>query len=67
MMNRETIIKLLKSHCDALLTDDEMNFESLIKAVSFISPFATIADAVYCVNSVLEQYAQIQAGTLNHW
>ena len=67
MMNRETIIKLLKSHCDALLTEDEMNFEELIKAVLFIDPFATIADAVYCVNSVLEQYAQIQAGTLNHW
>ena len=44
-----------------------MNFEELIKAVLFIAPFATITDAVYSVNSVLEQYAQIQAGTLNHW
>ena len=66
-MDQKTLINLLKSHCDALLTEEEMDFESLIKAVLFIAPFATIADAVYCVNSVLEQSAQIQAGTLNHW
>ena len=67
MMERETIIKLLKSHCDAFLTEEEMNFEELIKAIVFIDPFTTIADAVYCVNSVLEQYAKVQDGTLNHW
>ena len=67
MMNRETIIELLKDHCDTFLTEEEMNFEELIKAVLFVAPFATIADAVYCVNIVLEQYAKIQDGTLNHW
>ena len=66
-MERKTIIKLLKDHCDTFLTEDEMNFEELIKAVLFIDPSAILCDAVYCVNSVLEQYAKIQDGTLNHW
>ena len=66
-MERNTMIKLLKDHCDTFLTEDEMNFEELIKAALFIDPCAMLCDAVYCVNSVLEQYAAIQAGKVNHW
>ena len=66
-MERNTMIKLLKDHCDTFLTEDEMNFEELIKAALFIDPCAMLCDAVYCVNSVLEQYAKIQSGELNHW